>query len=60
MQLVALKKISAKLPAGALFEQPERQARMLIAIGVARAADITPEPERTRRTYRRRDLQAST
>jgi hypothetical protein len=31
---------------------------MLIAIGVARAAEAPTEPERPRR-YRRRDLQAS-
>jgi len=36
VKLIAIKRISAKLPAGAEFEYPDRQAKMLIAIGVAK------------------------
>lgn len=64
MKLIATKKLSAQLQAGARFEQPDRQARMLIAAGVARADDgrddTANEPQKSRRTYRRRDLVSET
>jgi hypothetical protein len=57
MKLIAIKRISKQLPVGAVFEQTDRNARMLILTGVARAADDQPAP-RARRSYRRRDLAA--
>lgn len=63
MKLIALKKISAVLPKGATFDQPDRAAKMLIAVGVARKADddatvSAPDPvspPRRRAPSQRRD-----
>lgn len=38
IKLIALKKISTKLPVGAEFELTERQARMLVAMKAAKPA----------------------
>jgi hypothetical protein len=55
MKLIAVKNISARIPEGAIFEAVGSRAKMLIAIGLAKAV----EDERPmRRTYRRRDMQA--
>lgn len=56
MKLVALKRLSAQRPVGTVFEESERRARALIAIKVAKPYE--DEPERARRSYRRRDLTA--
>lgn len=58
MKLVALKRFSSRVPTGATFDIPDRDARVLIAAKVAKPYD--EEPERKRRTYRRRDLTADT
>jgi len=58
VKLVVLKKISVKLPVGTEFDLPDRQAKMLIAIKVARAVDPPAPSLSVRRTYRRRDLVA--
>jgi hypothetical protein len=55
MKLIAVKRISARLPEGAMFEAVGTQAKTLIALGLAREAD---EERPVRRTYRRRDMQA--
>lgn len=68
MKLFVLKRISAQLPKGTIYEDPNRpRARVLIAAKLARVA--TDEDERapataaddsaaqsSRRSYRRRDL----
>jgi hypothetical protein len=38
IKLIATKKISARLPIGAEFEMSDRQARMLVAVKVAKPA----------------------
>lgn len=52
MQLVAVKRISGKLPVGAIFEEGGTRAKMLIAIGLAKPH--TPAETDTRRGGRRR------
>ncbi len=55
MKLIALKPLpSAQV--GETFEVPENQGHVLKILGWAKEAD--PEQSRSRRTYRRRDLQA--
>lgn len=46
MELIATKRISSALPIGSVFQLPDRQAKMLIAIGVARthARRVSPAP----------------
>jgi hypothetical protein len=56
MKLIAVKKISARLAEGAMFEAQGARARMLIALGLAKAVEEVERP--MRRTYRRRDMQA--
>lgn len=60
-KLIALKDISGQLKEGQEFELDERGARMLVALKVA-AVVVEDEESATapssRRTYRRRDLQA--
>jgi hypothetical protein len=55
MKLIAVKNISARIPEGAIFEAIGSRAKMLIAVGLAKAAE---EDRPVRRTYRRRDMQA--
>lgn len=61
MKLVALRHISAKLPKGATFDVPDRHAPAFILGRWARLAEDDPSPlpaQKSRRTYRRRDLVA--
>jgi hypothetical protein len=46
MKLVALKRISSQLLAGAVFEQPLSHARILIAMGIAREYKEEIQPVR--------------
>jgi hypothetical protein len=46
MKLIALKKISAKIPKGSEFELPDRQALPLVVMKAARAVDEKPSRPR--------------
>lgn len=52
MKLIALKKISRQIPAGASFDMAAKFARPLIAMKAAKLAEDEP---RSRRTTRRRE-----
>lgn len=56
MKLVATRWICDQTPEGATFEVPETDARILVAMGLARP-DVAEKPT-DRRRYRRRDLTA--
>lgn len=56
MKIIANVTFSTQLQKGDSYELPESDAKMLIAAGLAQAAD-TPKPTRTRQ-YGRRDLQS--
>lgn len=68
MQIVALKPCPQGQQPGTVFDAPDGAARVLIAVGAARAvaeddavtepADPTATASPRRRSYRRRDLQA--
>lgn len=60
MRVVAIKECPNQLP-GSVFDLPDDVGQLFIAIGAVRrdddrTASVTARP--TRRTYRRRDLQA--
>ena len=44
MKLIALKTLSNKRPKGAIFEEPNPRAKMLVAIGVAEVYVEPPTP----------------
>lgn len=57
MQLIALKPLTyarSRVDVGASFEAGARDARLLMAVGLAKPAD----EGKPRRQYRRRDMQA--
>lgn len=62
MLVTPVKKAMGKYKPGDAFDLPERKARVLISVGILRAADVDAEiSERTglpKRQYRRRDMQA--
>lgn len=61
VKVVALKNHSPdaarRYRAGDVYELTEKSARFMVALGFVRLADNSPE-DTSRRTYKRRDLQA--
>lgn len=58
MKLIAVKKISKQLPAGAAFELADRPGRMLVLLGLARSVEDGAATSPRRGGARRRELRA--